>query len=108
MTVIPIVIGALLKSPNVWYKNWKTWKSEANWKQSKLKHCWEQPEYWEESWRRAETCYLSDSSGKPLANTGVKNSQISEKIIKIIQGQKEKKNDSLANAYQIYSKLQTY
>ena len=31
--------------------------------------------YWEESWRPEETWYLSDSSERPSANTGVKNSQ---------------------------------
>ena len=34
----------------------------------------DQPEYWEESWGLEETCH-SNSSGKPLANADVKNSQ---------------------------------
>ena len=35
----------------------------------------ERPEYWEESWRLEETCYRSNSSERPSAKTGVKNSQ---------------------------------
>ena len=31
-------------------------------------------EYWEESWRLEETCCHSDSSEKPSASAGVKNS----------------------------------
>ena len=44
---------------------------------------WEnQPEY-KESWKLERTCCHSDSSGKPSANTGMKNFQMS-KIIKLI------------------------
>ena len=42
---------------------------------SKLQHFWEQPEYWEESWKLEEACYHSNSSEKPSAKTDVKNSK---------------------------------
>ena len=44
------------------------------WRSSKLLHYWEQPEYWEESWRLEETCCHSDSSEKPSVKADVKNS----------------------------------
>ena len=40
----------------------------------KLHYCWDQREYWEESWKPEESCCHSDSSERPLANAGVKNS----------------------------------
>ena len=40
-----------------------------------LQHCWDRPEYWEESWRLKKTCYNSDSGGKSSVNAGTKNSQ---------------------------------
>ena len=42
------------------------------------------PEYWEESWRLEETCNHSNFSGRPSANTGMKNSQMSKIMIIII------------------------
>ena len=42
-------------------------------------------EYWEESYRFNETCSHTDSSEKPEANVGVKNSQICEMIFIKIQ-----------------------
>ena len=56
-----------------WYRDWRTWK----WRLSKLPHCWDRPEYWEESWRPEEACCLSDSCEKLLANAGMKKSQMS-------------------------------
>ena len=44
------------------------------WRLSKLQHCWDRPEYWEEPWKLEETCYHSNSSEKLSANAGVKNS----------------------------------
>ena len=41
----------------------------------KRQHYWKRLEYWEESWRLKETCYHSNSSEKPSANTDVKNSK---------------------------------
>ena len=43
---------------------------------SKMQHCYDRPEYWEESWRLGETCCHSHSNEKPSANMGVKNSQL--------------------------------
>ena len=42
---------------------------------SKPQHCWDQMEYWEESWRIEETCCHSDFNKSPPAIAGVKNSQ---------------------------------
>ena len=39
---------------------------------SKLQRYWDEPEYWEESWRLEETCCYSDSRKRSLANPGVK------------------------------------
>ena len=39
VTMVSIVIGAL----------WRTWKLEDEWRSSKLQHCWDQPEYREET-----------------------------------------------------------
>ena len=38
-------------------------------------HCWNQLEYWEESWKPEETCCHSDSSEGSPANDAMKNSQ---------------------------------
>ena len=51
------------------------WKLAAEWRPSKQQYYWKRPESWDESWRPEETCCLSDSSEKPLANTDVKNSK---------------------------------
>ena len=45
------------------------------WRPSKLLHCRERPEYWEESWRLEETCCHSNFRERPSANVDVKNSQ---------------------------------
>ena len=39
----------------------RTWKYEEERRPSKLQHYWDQPEYWEESWRLEETCCQSNS-----------------------------------------------
>ena len=54
--------------------DWKTWKRAEEWIPSKLQHCWERPEYWDESWRHKETwCYLKTRE-RPSVNGDVKNS----------------------------------
>ena len=66
-----------------WNSQWgigtgtRIWKLEDEWRQSKLQHYWDRPEYREESCRLEETSSHSDSSGKPSANAGVKKSQMS-------------------------------
>ena len=55
--------------------------SSSLWILSKLLHCWDRPEYWEESWILEETCCHSNSSEKSIANSGVKNSQRTNKLI---------------------------
>ena len=64
--IIPIVISAF---------GTVTWKLEDEWRPSKLQHCWERPEYWEESWKLEETCCHSYSSERPSANADVKKSK---------------------------------
>ena len=44
-------------------------------------YCWNRSEYQEKSWRLEKTWLHSDSSGKPSANAGVENSQMSKIII---------------------------
>ena len=41
---------------------------------SKIQHCWDRSEYWEESWRRYETYCPSDSNERPSATTCVNKS----------------------------------
>ena len=43
---------------------------------SRLQHCWDWPESWEESWRSEETCCHSDSSGRPPANAVLQKKKI--------------------------------
>ena len=70
--IIPIVIGAL---GTVTTGLLQELENLDEWRPSKLLHYWDRPEYWEESLRLEETCCHSNSSEKPSANAGVKNSQ---------------------------------
>ena len=45
-------------------------------KTSRLQHCCDQPEYWEECRKPEETCCHSDSGESTPANAGVKRSKI--------------------------------
>ena len=74
VTIIPIVIGAFGTVTKGLLRDWRTWKLEDEGRLSKLQH-WEQPEYWEESWRLEETCFHSNSNERPSANAVVKNSE---------------------------------
>ena len=75
---------------------------------SKLPDFLGRPEYWEESWRLAETCCHSDSSERPSADSGVKNSLeiiiiiviIIIIIIIIIKWNKHKSESNLENETQ--------
>ena len=49
-------------------KESSAWRATYIVLQSKLHHCWERLEYWEESWRPEDTCGHSDSSERPPAN----------------------------------------
>ena len=55
--------------------DWKSWKSGDEFRPSRLQHCWNQPEYWEKSWKPKEICCHLESSEISPANAGVKNSQ---------------------------------
>ena len=63
-----------------WYSHQRigtwTWKLEEEYRASKLRQCWDQPKYWEKSWKLKKTYCHSNSSGKPFANADVKNSQM--------------------------------
>ena len=61
--------------PKTWTGDWKIWKTEEESGPSSLQHCWEWPEYWEESWWPGETWSDSSFSESPSVNTGVKNLQ---------------------------------
>ena len=74
VTIIPIVIGVFGTVTKELLKGLEDLELEHEWRPSKLQHYWERPEYWEESWRLEETrCHLN-SSERPSANAGVKNS----------------------------------
>ena len=64
-----------VQSPNDWYRDWRTWNLEDECRSSKLQHCWDRQEYWEESWKLVKTRRHSDSSEKRSSNAGVSNSQ---------------------------------
>ena len=83
VTVIQIVFGALRTVTKELVPGLETWKLEDEWRPSKLQHYKDRPEYWEKSRKLEETWCHSNSSEKPSANAGVKNSQKS-KIIMII------------------------
>ena len=72
-TIIAIVIGALCTVSIGLVQVLED--LEIKWRQSKLLHYWDQPQYWEESRRLEETCYHSNAMRKLSANAGVKNSQ---------------------------------
>ena len=65
----------LVLSPKYYERDWRIWKLEDEWSQSKLLLYWKRPEYREESWRPEKTCRYSNSSERPSANNDVKISQ---------------------------------
>ena len=65
LTVILIIVNALGKVPKVLKEKLEGLEESRPFK---LQHCWDRPEFWEESRTLEETCYHSDSSEKPLAN----------------------------------------
>ena len=62
----------LVQSSKDWYKDWRTWKLQDEWRPSQLLHYWDQPEFWEESWRFEEICCHSKFSEILSANADVK------------------------------------
>ena len=72
VTIIPFVIAAFSTVTKGLLKGLEI---RGRVRPSKLQHCKERLEYWEESWRLEETCRHSNSSEKPLANADVKNCQ---------------------------------
>ena len=67
VSLIPIVIGTVTKE---FIKGLENVEKENEERLSKQQHCWDKPEYWEESWRLQKTCCHSNSSEKP--SVGVK------------------------------------
>ena len=47
----------------------------TGWVETKLLDYWDQPDYWEESWRHEETCCHSNFSERQSANANGKNFQ---------------------------------
>ena len=47
-------------------ENWKSCQFEIESRPSNVRHYWNRPQYWEESWRPEETCCFSDCREKPL------------------------------------------
>ena len=54
-----------------WYKDLKTWKLRDGMRLSKLLHCRNRPEYWEETSRLEKTCCYSNFNEKPCRGTFV-------------------------------------
>ena len=75
VTSRPIVIESFDTVTKDYWRDWRTWGLEDEWIPSKLLHYWEQPEFWEESWRLEETCCQSNFSERPSAIDDVKNFQ---------------------------------
>ena len=74
-TVILIVISTFGMVPRSLERGLEELESVDEPRPSKLQHCWDRLEYWEESQKPKETCCLLDSSERPSANAGVKSSQ---------------------------------
>ena len=81
VSMIPFVVGALGTIPRGLIKGLEDLET---WRQVMNIHCKDWPEWWEESWRFEETCCHLDSSERPSANVGLKNSQRSIIIIVIL------------------------
>ena len=79
VTVIPTVIVALGTVSKLLAQGMECLKIRDEWKPSKKQHYGDRPEYWEECRRLEETCCHSNSSEKPSANAGVKDSKMSSK-----------------------------
>ena len=62
----------LERSQNACKKDWMKWKTEESWLSS-LKHCRDQQEYSEVSWRHEETCCHSHSNERFPAKAVMKN-----------------------------------
>ena len=75
MTFIPVVIGALGTVTEGLVKGLEDLEIRGRVETIQLQHCWDRPEYWEAYWRLAGTCSHSNSSEKPSANAGLKNSK---------------------------------
>ena len=73
-----IIIDTLATIPNglAGGEAWSVGNWWANPRPSKLQHCWGQREYLEESWRREETFYHSDSRDRVFVDASMKNSQV--------------------------------
>ena len=71
-TIIPIAFGTVSKGL---LKRQDDFLVSGRVEPSKLQYYWEQPEYWEESWRLKETCCHSNSRERPSVSTDVKNSK---------------------------------
>ena len=77
-------------SPKACYGDWKSWELEDMPRPSKLQHCWDQPEYQEESWWLEETWCYSDFSEKLSANV---DANISQWVIIIAKIEKTQRNN---------------
>ena len=71
IAVVPMLIVAVGTVSKGFVRKLDELKWENERRSSKLQHCWEQPEYWEESWRLEETyCHL-DFGERPSAIIGI-------------------------------------
>ena len=83
VTVIPVVTGVLGTVPKSLERGLEKFEIWGQSRQSKLQHCWERPEYWEESWRLEEICCHSDITESPSTNADVRNSKVIIYIYKV-------------------------
>ena len=72
VTLIPIVIGAFGTVTKGLLKGQEDLEVEGQVETIQTTAFWEQPVYWEESWRLEETFCLSKSSERPSASADVK------------------------------------
>ena len=71
-----LLLLRLEQPPKSWKKkNWRNWKSEEELGPYRQKHCLNQLEFLEDSWRPEDTCCYLESRERLLANAGLKNSQ---------------------------------
>ena len=78
MTTIQIVIGAFGTVTKGLFKGLEDLEVGGRVETIQKQHYWKWPEYWEESWRLEETCYLSISSDRPSALADMKKTLMSK------------------------------
>ena len=107
LMVILIVIGVIGRSSNPYKRECGNGRSEEL-RPCRQQHCWDRPEYWEESWKPEETYCRSDSNERPPVNADVENSQGVGTITKgLLKGQEDLEVGGRVETIQMTTLLRT-